>query len=242
MNLLPNRWVYCGVLALALHALVLFAWEPAPRALVLSESGGGHVEVEIVAGASQDQPAADPEPPATPEEIPESPPEKAEPVETPAEMPVPDSVEPVPMPPATRSPGEPAPNKPQAKSPTRNTSSSNTKKNSSPSTAQASAGAGGSGGRFLGTPAYLVRPYPVYPAASRATREEGLVVLRITVNASGRPVDVRILHSSGYPRLDRAAQEAGWRCRIGNATAGDQFDAPLRFGLQKSKRPRLGGG
>jgi type I restriction enzyme R subunit len=31
---------------------------------------------------------------------------------------------------------------------------------------------------------------------------------------------------------DRAALEAGWRCRIRNATAGDQFDAPLRFNLQ----------
>jgi protein TonB len=58
------------------------------------------------------------------------------------------------------------------------------------------------------------------------------VVLRITVNATGRPTHVEILKSSGYPRLDRAALEAGWRCRIRNATAGDQFDAPLRFNLQ----------
>jgi protein TonB len=64
-------------------------------------------------------------------------------------------------------------------------------------------------------------------------REEGVVILRITVNVSGRPTNVVIVKSSGYPRLDRAALEGGWRCHIRNAADGDQFDAPLRFNLQK---------
>ena len=36
-----------------------------------------------------------------------------------------------------------------------------------------------------------------------------------------------------FEALDRAALEAGWRCRIRNATAGDQFDAPLRFNISR---------
>jgi protein TonB len=90
----------------------------------------------------------------------------------------------------------------------------------------------GTGRQLIGKPTYIVKPSPAYPVESRNSREQGLVVLRITVNATGRPTHVVILNSSGYPRLDRAALEAGWRCRIRNATPGDQFDAPLRFNLQ----------
>ncbi|PAZ01204.1 MAG: hypothetical protein CAK90_01445 [Spartobacteria bacterium AMD-G4] len=36
-----------------------------------------------------------------------------------------------------------------------------------------------------------------------------------------------------FEALDRAALEAGWRCRIRNATASDQFDAPLRFNIAR---------
>jgi protein TonB len=90
----------------------------------------------------------------------------------------------------------------------------------------------GTGRQLIGKPTYIVKPSPSYPAESRSAREQGLVILRITVNATGRPTHVEILKSSGYHRLDRAALEAGWRCRIRNASAGDQFDAPLRFNLQ----------
>jgi protein TonB len=84
----------------------------------------------------------------------------------------------------------------------------------------------------LGKPVYLLRPVLSYPAESRAAGEQGVVVLRITVNAGGRPVAVRVGVSSGFSRLDRAAVEGGWRCRVSNAFEGAQFEAPLRFSLK----------
>ena len=84
----------------------------------------------------------------------------------------------------------------------------------------------------LGKPVYLLRPLLSYPAESRASGEQGVVVLRITVNAGGRPVAVKVGVSSGFSRLDRAAVEGGWRCRVSNAFEGAQFEAPLRFSLK----------
>jgi protein TonB len=90
-----------------------------------------------------------------------------------------------------------------------------------------------SSSKLIAQPSFIVKPGANYPLESQAAREEGMVVLRITVNASGRPIEVRVVGSSGFYRLDRAALEGGWRCRIRNAHAGDQFDAPFRFKIQK---------
>jgi protein TonB len=78
----------------------------------------------------------------------------------------------------------------------------------------------------------LVRPQVNYPSGSRTAGEQGLVLLRITVNANGRPTAVSVATSSGFARLDRAALEGGWRCRVSNAFEGAQFEAPLRFSLK----------
>lgn len=80
-------------------------------------------------------------------------------------------------------------------------------------------------------PVYSVQPTVRYPSESRAANEQGTVILRITINADGRPVNVAVAKSSGFNRLDRAAVEGGWRCRVQNAQAGAQFEAPLRFSL-----------
>ena len=58
-----------------------------------------------------------------------------------------------------------------------------------------------------------------------------MVLLRFAVDANGRPTSVRIARSSGFPRLDRAAVEAGWRCRVRDAVPGSHLDAPMRFSL-----------
>jgi protein TonB len=49
---------------------------------------------------------------------------------------------------------------------------------------------------------------PVYPPASRRAGEEGQVHLRVLVDESGRPIEVKILRSSGFDRLDEAAVTA----------------------------------
>lgn len=52
---------------------------------------------------------------------------------------------------------------------------------------------------------YLVPPELVYPLASRRAQEEGRAWVRLLVDASGAPQQVRLETSSGHPRLDEAA-------------------------------------
>ena len=54
---------------------------------------------------------------------------------------------------------------------------------------------------------------PAYPPASRRMGEEGVVALAVRVDERGRPVEVRVQQSSGFPRLDPAAVEGlrQWR-------------------------------
>lgn len=47
-----------------------------------------------------------------------------------------------------------------------------------------------------------------YPMVSRERNEEGTVHCRISINAQGSVTSVSVIKSSGFPRLDRAAEEA----------------------------------
>jgi protein TonB len=46
---------------------------------------------------------------------------------------------------------------------------------------------------------------PNYPPVSRRLGEEGTVILQVLVDPDGRAGDVKIVQSSGFPRLDQAA-------------------------------------
>lgn len=227
LNMHKRIWLCCGMAAISLHAIVLFLWETQPRPMALSDAAEGTVEVELFEGSAQMEAAPPVEQAEAPEETPPPVPE-VQPEWTPADLPISEQVEPRPTSAATPQPAaKPAPRK--------------TAQAANPKATAGASGAGdtrkgtpaGTGGTLLSKPTYIVKPSASYPMESRAAKEEGIAVLRITVNANGRPTDVRILSTSGHPRLDRAAQEAGWRCRIRNASAGDQFNAPLRFSLQK---------
>ncbi|MBP6561860.1 MAG: energy transducer TonB [Neisseriaceae bacterium] len=52
---------------------------------------------------------------------------------------------------------------------------------------------------------HLNNPAPPYPQRSVACREQGTVALRVQVEANGRPSAVKVVQSSGYPRLDASA-------------------------------------
>lgn len=65
---------------------------------------------------------------------------------------------------------------------------------------------------------------PEYPSMSERLGETGSVVLQLLVGVDGRVIDSRIARSSGYERLDRAAQEALSRCRF---TAGTEDGIPI---------------
>jgi protein TonB len=55
---------------------------------------------------------------------------------------------------------------------------------------------------------YVRAPAPVYPVESSRRRERGVVLLRVLVDALGRPAQIQLERSSGYTRLDEAARAA----------------------------------
>ncbi|MBV8536740.1 MAG: energy transducer TonB [Alphaproteobacteria bacterium] len=75
---------------------------------------------------------------------------------------------------------------------------------------------------------------PVYPLAARSRRLEGRVMLQVQVAASGDPLAVRVVSSSGHSLLDDSALQAvrSWRfipaSQAGQAVAGS-VDVPVDF-------------
>lgn len=64
------------------------------------------------------------------------------------------------------------------------------------------------------------------------------MLLALTVTAEGRAKDVRVLKTSGYPRLDKAALDAvkDWRFipakRLGRSVDAD-YELPIHFKLRQ---------
>jgi protein TonB len=71
-------------------------------------------------------------------------------------------------------------------------------------------------------PNYLHRPNPVYPAVSKRLREEGTVLLRVSLDTTGAVLEVTVQTTSTYQRLDLAAVEAVRQWRFIPATRGQQ--------------------
>ena len=63
---------------------------------------------------------------------------------------------------------------------------------------------------------------PVYPRYSRRHEEEGAVTILVEILASGKLGHVKVLRSSGYSRLDRAALDAVKKARFTPARKGNQ--------------------
>jgi protein TonB len=55
---------------------------------------------------------------------------------------------------------------------------------------------------------YLVAPKPVYPKRAERAGEQGLVLIRVLIDIAGRPAQVSLEKSSGFPDLDQAALSA----------------------------------
>ncbi|OAI09383.1 energy transducer TonB [Methylomonas methanica] len=84
---------------------------------------------------------------------------------------------------------------------------------------------------------YLNNPAPAYPSASRQLGEQGKVLLRVLVNADGGVEQVTLRRSSGYERLDQAAQETVQKWRFVPARRGEQVVSawvvvPVSFSLE----------
>ena len=67
-------------------------------------------------------------------------------------------------------------------------------------------------------PKELHRPSVQYPPASQNNGEEGTVTLLLAVQTDGSISDIRIARSSGYQRLDAAAQKALRNIKLQPAT------------------------
>lgn len=64
-------------------------------------------------------------------------------------------------------------------------------------------------------PSCSERTAPAYPPASIRLNEQGRVVLRVELDASGQISSVKVAATSGFPRLDQSAIAAmqSWHCR-----------------------------
>lgn len=84
----------------------------------------------------------------------------------------------------------------------------------------------------------LHNPKPPYPPLSRSKGEQGTVLLKVCVAASGSVDSVNIAQSSGFVRLDRAANDTVERWRFHPARRGGQtipmcYQLPIRFSLDQ---------
>jgi protein TonB len=79
---------------------------------------------------------------------------------------------------------------------------------------------------------------PDYPIEARSRRQQGRVLLRVQVSATGDAASVEIVSSSGHPILDQAARAAvrAWRfvpaTRAGMAVAASA-DVPIEFRMDE---------
>lgn len=125
----------------------------------------------------------------------------------------------------------PPPQQPEAAGPTGDGSSP--MPGQDPTTFYLPGGASGTGGR-------LKNPAPAYPYQAIRQGQQGLVVLEIFVDKSGRPTSVEIRQSSGFPLLD---QSALWTVRrwkfdpahVGLIPTNARIRAPIRFMLDKKE-------
>lgn len=191
------------------------------------------MEVSFVSAPSPPQPElAPPEPEPPP---PEPPPELESMIQPqPPDLPPPVFPVEAPKPPPPKpQPPKPQPPKPRQATPTAPPSDA-------PPQQAAAAPAAQQAGPKVVTDAqvgYLTRPSPIYPMRSKRAGEQGTVMVRVLVDASGRPSQVVLQKSSGHAELDESAlsalRAARFRPFIDAGTASAVWViCPIGFALQ----------
>ncbi len=87
------------------------------------------------------------------------------------------------------------------------------------------------------TPLYQVNPPPEYPRLARRRGLEGVVLLEVLVDSSGRVADMRLSRTSDHALLDKAAMEGvqRWQFTPGTMNGRPQemwVEIPVRFQLR----------
>ena len=85
--------------------------------------------------------------------------------------------------------------------------------------------------------AYLRNPAPKYPSQSRINREEGTVLLKVSVNKNGEVDSLMIKQSSGFERLDEAAKNSvhKWVFKpktVAGISVESTIEVPIKFLLK----------
>ena len=86
-------------------------------------------------------------------------------------------------------------------------------------------------------PIYRSNPPPTYPRIARIRGYQGDVMLDVLVNKNGTVGDLKVIKSSGYPLLDRAAKSSvkNWLFEpgtVGNEKLNMWVRVPIRFELK----------
>jgi periplasmic protein TonB len=157
-----------------------------------------------------------PDSPAPPKQsappAPRMPVEAPKPTPTPSPKPEVKKAEKTPTPAPTPAQSTPTPAPP--------TSSAKSSESTQSATVAPSTGGGGVSGTPIQTDigklivVYQPDADPYYPSFSKRAGEQGEVVVRLIIDETGVVEDARLLQSSSYPRLDRAAMEIGKRYRF----------------------------
>ena len=101
----------------------------------------------------------------------------------------------------------------------------------------------GNGSSGFMPPQFRLRYKPPYPAEARAQRLEGVVLLLVSVDATGGVTSTHLLSSCGHAVLDRAALDAvgSWRfdpARQHGVTVAAQVEVPVRFRFEQGALTR----
>ncbi len=200
-------------------------------------------------------------PPPEPEPVPEAEPEQPEaveppatPVETPPEI-TPEPVEEPPVPEAVKAPEpevvlpkpvekktprpvekpepktpEPKRRTPEKKAEQKPAAELSGKKTGVKSNSKAASAAAAGGGKF--SPNAISRPQPPYPAAARASRTEGYVVVRYTVSPSGAVTGVSVVSASPAGVFNGVTVSAVRRWRFRPSASGGSGTTTIRFKLR----------
>jgi protein TonB len=231
--------------AVSLHALILFGVKQTRPAFEQAEfsveAADASVEVSLVAALPAEEPPPSepppPEPTPAPPEAITPPVEQSPSPEMPPQitLPEPEST----PPPRPRRPEPPRVQKEKPKTPPAPRPSPPIGDGSSPIPGNDAITARSSPGADSARPGYLSNPHPAYPEAARVARQQGVVTLRVGVDASGRVAGVQITRSSGFPLLDERAQNTvsqRWRfkpARAGGVPVASEVVVPIRFTLAR---------
>lgn len=235
----PKSLLACAGMAALFHCAVFAApWEAGSVPLEMSQEQSVEIELEPLA-LPREEPLPMPEPPAPPPAEPEPEPE----------VPAPPPPEPEPEPEPEPAPPEPAPvvkkeaPKPEEKKrPVERRAKPAARRQEAPgpvvppSVRRSVQPARAVVSAPEPLPAFKNRK-PVYPKLARQRGQEGIVLLRVSINAGGEVVGVDVAKSSGHNLLDDAAVKSIRRWRFkpaeqgGTAVAGTVM-VPVEFRLK----------